>query len=89
MNTPAHHQVAAALCWAEYAFEPVCDGLRLVFAADEPCPARHREFHRRKVQRAPCSLLPLPRIIVNTTRSDQTPPGPACLACLASTPVKF
>lgn len=46
-------------------------------------------FSARPVPYLPPKTPPLPRIIVNTTRSDQTPRGPACLACLASTPVKF
>lgn len=62
-----------AFCWAEFGFEPVCVGLLLVLAAEEPCPARDRESHRRKVQRAPCSL---PSHIVDTIHSDQTPPSP-------------
>lgn len=37
LDTPAHHPLAAALCWAGFGLELVCQGLRLVFAAEEPC----------------------------------------------------
>lgn len=82
MDTPAHHQVAAALSWAEFGFELVCHGLRLVFAADEPCPpARDRDSHRRKVQRAPCSLPhphpPPPSYPVTPTENHRQHPSAA------------
>lgn len=52
--------------------------------AEEPCPARDRESHRRKVQRAPCSL-PLPHRQHHPQRSDPPPPGePSFLSCASS-----
>lgn len=87
VNTPAHHQLAAALCWADFGFGPVCHGLRLVFAAEEPC-SRSRSGIPPPKGSARALFLPsppLPRIIVNS--SDQTPPprgAQLLLSCASS-----
>lgn len=81
LDTPAHHPLAAALCWAEFGLELVCHGLRLVFAAEEPCSRSQSAIPPPKGSARALFLTlphraPLPRIIVNTTCSDQTPPSP-------------
>lgn len=70
VRTP--HNRPPRFCWAEFWLwsAMVCSSFSL---AEEPCPARDRKSHRRKVQRAPCSLPPP---IVNTIHSDQTPLPP-------------